>query len=381
MQPEKVVVIGGGVIGLSIAWELLRAGRQVVLLDRAELAGQASAAGAGILAPGHPEQSLHPVDRWLGRSRILHREWSQELEQETGQSTGLLECGGVYLAFSRGEAAALAAQAGLWQEEQIDVAPIPLANLASLLGREFLPAVPPTAAWSVPIEGQIVNLLLLRTLELAILQRGGEIRRTGSEVPSEIGLRWQSGSRRITAIRWQEQWIEGDWFCLTAGAWTGQLASSLGWHLPTVPVRGQMIRFQLPQRPFLPIVNCGSRYVVPRSDGTVLVGSTMEEAGFDSSTTEDGIAGLQAFAESLFPAWTANLRTGTWAGLRPGTPDGLPALGRIPDCENGLVAAGHLRAGLQLAPSTAVLIRGLIEGQEIPAELASLVDPGRFQGS
>src|SRR5205823_4200007 len=129
-------------------------------------------------------------------------------------------------------------------------------------------------------------------------------------------------------------------YCFTAGAWTGQLLARLGMSIGILPIRGQMVLFRSSQPPIKRVVNEGSRYLVPREDGHVLAGSTEEEVGFDKRTTAAAIAELTAFARDLVPALRNATIEQTWAGLRPGSFDGLPYLGRLPSLRNAFIASG-----------------------------------------
>lgn len=373
----RVLVLGGGVIGLAIAWESLRRGLQVTVIERGDLEGQASPAGAGILVPGNAGHSSHPLDRMAGRSTVLHCQWNRELLEETGLDSGLIPCGGVYLALADGEAAALGGQASLWQEEQVESFRLTPEELGQRLGECFSPVCRVLDARFVPGEMQVDNIRLLNALQAAIRLRGGEARvlsGSGENSPFQL-IRDRGRKERILGLSWSGSFFPCDWIVLAAGAWSGQLAPLFGWQLRTTPIRGQMVLFRLPNRPFVPVVNLGSRYLVPRADGDVLAGSTMEEAGFDPRTTHAAIDELQAFAASLFPVLGRSKVVRTWAGLRPATFDGLPRIGWIPGCDNALVATGHLRSGLQLSTATAQMVNDLIEGKPVDAELQRILHP------
>jgi glycine oxidase len=370
MKPH-VTVIGGGAIGLSIAYELLQRGYRVRLLERGPVGRQASWAGAGILAPAHPLHSLHPLDRLAGRSSQLHQEWAAKILRDTDHDVGYWNCGGLYLARTAGESALLLGQRDGWQAEQI---PHELRNSAQLES-QFAGRVRPTgrtlqAVW-VPSESQIRNPHFIAGLRAAIEMLGGEL----LEDLGELKL-FSSGSR-ISRIESASGW-SGDCevVCVAAGAWSYQLLSGLEIRLPVEPVRGQMVLFQLDQ-PLGAIINEGSRYLVPRKDGHLLAGSTMEEVGFDDSTTENEISGLIDFAASLLPEISSATVRRSWAGLRPASFDGLPYVGWIPDWENLIASTGHLRSGLQLAPGNAALVADLLEEQADP-ELVRLLSPARL---
>ncbi len=375
---QRLVVLGGGVIGLSIAWEAIRRGMEVTILDRSDLPGRASWAGAGILVPGHPAHSAHPLDRMAGLSRELHQKWAVDLRAETGLDNGLVECGGVYLATSPGEKASLAAQMNLWQTEQVESTPMDRAELEKLLGPEFRPTTEVHSSWHVASEMQICNTAHMDVLSEAILGRNGEIIRLTDTDATKLELSISPGRNEVQSIVVGSDSYPCDCLCLAAGAWSGQIAESLGFHLPTIPVRGQMILYKLPRREFVPIVSLGSRYIVPRADGHVLVGSTMEEAGFDASTTEEGLASLKSFAASLFPVLNESNIERSWAGLRPASFDGMPYIGPLQGTPNILVATGHMRSGLQLSTATAVLICDMLENRKIDCDLQRLMSPRRF---
>ncbi|MEZ6096307.1 MAG: FAD-dependent oxidoreductase [Pirellulaceae bacterium] len=149
--------------------------------------------------------------------------------------------------------------------------------------------------------------------------------------------------------------------------------------LPVVPIRGQMLLYKFDQPPFSYIVNEGPRYLVPRLDGHVLVGSTMEEAGFDSRTTAAGEQSLEEFACSISPMFQQRKPIRAWAGLRPASFDGLPYIGWIPNVNNALVATGHFRLGLQSSPGTAHIIACLLDNTPPPIDLEQF-RPGRTLG-
>lgn len=370
MMPH-VTVIGGGAIGLSLAYELLRRGHPLRLLERAEIGREASWAGAGILAPASEAHSLHPLDRLAGLGSRLHREWAERLRHDHGLDVGYWNCGGLYLARSAGEAAALRGQADAWAAEQISFERLTEGELATKFGGRIASTPRVQLALWTNAESQIRNPHFVRSLRTAVELAGGEVRDNLGELKLQA-----TGSRvrRITANNgWQG---ECELVCIAAGAWSGQLLQSLGIRLPVEPIRGQMVLFRLPQ-PLPGIINEGSRYLVPRVDGHLLAGSTMEEAGFDRSTSETGIAQLTAFARSLVPELATLPPIRSWAGLRPASYDGFPYVGSLPDWDNLFVSTGHLRSGLQLAPASATLVADLLAGGG-DQELLRLLSPARL---
>src|SRR5262249_6926298 len=168
---------------------------------------------------------------------------------------------------------------------------------------------------------------------------------------------------RITAVRTAAGLLHADRYLLAAGAWTDSLLEGLGWRPGIRPVRGQIALLHSQPPALGRVVEHGRRYLVPRPDGRVLVGSTEEDAGFEKQTTAGAIAGLLEFALSLAPGLAQAPLERCWAGLRPGSPDGLPFLAPVPGLDTLFVAAGHYRAGIQLSPATGLVMAELLLGR------------------
>jgi len=173
----------------------------------------------------------------------------------------------------------------------------------------------------------------------------------------------------VTSVVTERGVYEADQFCITAGAWTAKLLQKVGYALPIVPVRGQIVLYQTERTLIRHIIEVGKRYLVPRDDGRILVGSTEENAGFEKVNTEEAISELKRFATELVPALKSARVEKTWAGLRPMSQTGSPFLGRLPGMENAFVAAGHFRAGLQTSPATALVMKQLMCGEESALDL------------
>jgi glycine oxidase len=357
------LIVGGGVIGLSLAWELAKRRRSVCVLERGEPGREASWAGAGILPPATRLQAVHPLDQLRALSAELHPHWAAALREETGIDTGYRRTGGLYVARRPGEAAALAAMADFWREEGIETEPLSVQQLERL--EPALAALARSgqlrATWLLPGEAQLRNPRHLQALLAACKIRGVEIL-AESEADS-----FQIENGRVAGVRTRSATFQARTYCLCSGPWTRFLLERLGIPCGIQPIRGQMVLFRTPQPILKRIVNEGPRYLVPRDDGRLLAGSTEEEAGFDRCTTEEGVAGLRRFAVGLIPALAGAEVERTWAGLRPATVDGMPYLGRIPGLANAFVAAGHFRSGIHLSPGTAVEMARLICGE--PGEI------------
>lgn len=360
------LIIGAGVIGLSLAYDLLRHNVRVGVVDRAQPAREASWAGAGILPPANSATALHPQDKLRALSSELHPRWSAELKAATGIDNGYRKCGGLYLARRAGEAASLHGLKTLLDEERIPfhkLSPSELVEiepaLAHLSEGDLL-----RAAYYSPDEAQLRNPRHLRALLHYCQSHGVEFH---CDLAAED---FQIAKGRVTGIATRHGTMTADSYCVTSGAWTHGLLSKLGISVGIIPVRGQMVMYRAESTPLSRIINEGPRYVVPRDDGRVLVGSTEEEVGFDKSTTAAGISELMTLAEQLVPQLAPSAVERTWAGLRPGSFDGLPYLGRIPGLDNIYVAAGHFRGGLNLSPATAVVMGQLIRGEQPTIDLS-----------
>ena len=362
---HDVLIIGGGVIGLSLAWDLARHGQSVHLIDRGEPGREASWAGAGILPPATVRPGQHPSDQLRGLACELHPQWADELRRLTGIDTGYRRCGGLYLGRTPGEAAALAAWAGTLREEGIAAERLEPARLAALEpGLGWRPKGSACAAIYLPEEAQLRNPRHSKALDAACCQAGVTI------TPHVTAAEFAVEMNELQGIETASGLLRARQYCFTAGAWTGQVLQSLGIATGILPIRGQIVLFRCEQPPLRRIINEGSRYLVPRDDGRVLAGSTEEEAGYDKRTTDEAIADLTKFAQGLVPALQDAAIEQTWAGLRPGSFDGLPYLGRLPGLKNAYVAAGHFRTGLYLSPATAVVMSRLLRGDDPQLDLA-----------
>ncbi len=359
------LIVGAGIIGLSLAWELAQRGRIVQVIDRGEPGKEASWAGAGMLPPAKRQRALHPLDQLHAISHELHPHWAQKLFAETGIDNGYRPCGAIYVARSAGEVASLTAAVESWREDGIVVEPIFVDDLAA-----FEPALAASSTdasirscFLLPEESQLRNPRHMKALYAACLRWGVEI------TSAEEALAFDIHAGSVVAVRTTRRVWSAKQTCLCSGAWTGALLQQLGISNGIDPVRGQIVLFHC-ERPLLNrIVIEGQRYLVPRDDGRILAGSTMEEVGFDKRTTEDGVNALIRFARQLAPLLCEAEIERAWAGLRPGTFDGMPYLGRIPGLSNAFVAAGHFRNGIQLAPATAVEMAKLMCGEPNDVDL------------
>lgn len=366
--PTEVVVVGGGVIGLSIAYELARAGVRSTLIERRELGREASWAGAGIIAPGSETPHPLPLAQLRTRSATLYPEWSAALLDETGIDNEYRRCGSVDVAADAKEENDLKANAGRWRAEGI--------AFERLEPRDFARVEPALnsslrAAYFVPDRAQVRNPRHLRALAAACERRGVVLR------PGLPCLGFDAAAGRVVAVQTPEGPIPCERAIVAAGPWTEALLETVGVRVATPPVKGQIVLLNPGRSVLRRIVEHGPRYLVPRLDGRVLVGATEEEgAGFDTRPTALGARDLLDFALRMCPTLADATVEATWAGLRPGAVDGRPYIGFAPGHENLIVASGHRRAGLQLSPGTAELVAALTLGRRPPIDPADF-RPGR----
>jgi len=351
-----VLIIGGGVIGLTTAYFLAREGVAVTVIDQRDFGQEASWAGAGILPPAVPTPDLPPYDLLRAHSAQLFPALSAELRQRTGVDNGYLKCGGVELA------AAGSPADEEWHGAGVACEPVEGAALRRL---EPHLAADSDRAWLLPDMAQVRNPRHLKAL-LAGCTGLGVTLRAGCPC---LGFAQQGG--RVAALHTAAGKLSAGRYVITAGAWSDGLLTPLGWRPGIRPVRGQIVLLNTGM-PLLRRVLCaGKRYLVPRPDGRVLVGSTEEDAGFDKRTTAQAVGELLTFAQALVPALAQAQLERCWAGLRPGSPDGLPFLGPVPGADNLLVAAGHFRAGLQLSAATGLVLKEWLCGQPLTVPLAA----------
>jgi glycine oxidase len=293
---DDVLVIGGGVIGLSLAWDLAKHGRSVHVIDQAEPGREASWAGAGILPPAKANPSQHPYEQLRGLACELHPQWAKDLKSLTGIDTGYRQCGSLHLARTLGEAAALAAWAALLRDEGIEVERATAADVGemepSLACRNDESTY--SVAFLIPAEAQLRNPWHVRALVVACERAGVTVS------PNRSITEFEVLGDRLIGVQTTAGTLHARQYCFTAGAWTGQILQRLDITTGILPIRGQMVLFRSETPPITRIVNEGSRYLVPRDDGRVLAGSTEEEVGFDKRTTEEAIADLTDFARGLF---------------------------------------------------------------------------------
>ncbi len=366
--PREVVIVGAGLIGLGIAYELAKEGVRARILDGRAPGSSASWAGAGMLSPYGDAAAEDPYEAACIRSFAAFASFAADLEDRTGTDIGLRVDGIVEAAYDEAAAGRLREKVGAFSARGIAAEWFERAGAL-----ELEPALGPACAGAALVSrsGQVDNRRLGRAL------------RTGCEVLGvriDVGieaLALETDGARACGVRTKNGTIAASVVVNAAGAWGGALAGVPPWAvIPVVPVKGQMFALAAPAGLISHVLRVPGAYFVPRPDGRLLVGATIENAGFDLRVTAGGIRALLDPALDALPILRDAAIHETWAGLRPGSPDGMPFVGET-GLEGYLVAAGHDRNGILLTPLTARLIAGLILGRS--DEALALFSPHRAQ--
>jgi len=365
-ESAPLVVIGGGVVGLAIAWRACAQGLRAVVLEAGRIAGGASHHAAGMIAPVAEVAPAEEAVLELGlRSAAMYPEFLAALAADTGGApVGYLRCGTLMVARDADEAEALERERALRERRGLSVA-----RLAPSEARRREPALAPTLrmALDLPDDHVIDPRALCAALASAIARRGGTVReRARATAVRGRTVRLADGSR-----------VSAGAIVIAAGALGGALAGA-GEPVPSRPVKGQIMRLHDPEGPGLltRVIRFAPTYVVPRGDGRYVIGGTSEERGLDTSVTAGAALSLLREAAELVPGVAELVLDEFTAGIRPGTPDNLPAIG--PASSEGVWwATGHYRGGVLLAPATAELLVAALCGEGDDPLLARLA-PARF---
>lgn len=348
---KQVVVVGGGVIGLLTALNLAAKVERVVVCDQGEVGRESSWAGGGIVSPLYPWRYSPAV------TALAH--WSQAFYPQLGErlfaSTGVdpeVHVTGLYWLDLEDEAEALA-----WAvREQRPLTAVDISaayDAVPGLGAGF------TRAIFMAGVANVRNPRLVKSLKAALASLPNVELREHCQI---TGFAQQDG--RISGVHTADGLLEADDVVLSAGAWSGDLMATLGLTLPVEPVKGQMILYKCAED-FLPsMVLAKGRYAIPRRDGHILIGSTLEYAGYDKTPTEQALESLKASAVELLPGLADATPVAHWAGLRPGSPEGVPYIGPVPGHAGLWLNCGHYRNGLVLAPASCQLFVDLLTGVE-----------------
>lgn len=363
----KVVVIGAGVAGLAIGWRLVQKGASVTVLDRAQPGRGATWAAAGMIAATMETGEADTPEAGLARdARSLWPDFAREIEEASARRIDYLQNGSLLVAAGEEEEQRFAERAQAADD-------LSLLTAAQARALEPMLADDIRGALFAAKEAQVDNRALGGALARCFVRAGGTL------VPNEAVIRIESDLTRAFAVRTPFGYHEADAFVLAAGAWSGTIDGLPPDALPPVrPVKGEMLALAPPRGTALPgrVVLADDAYLVPRGD-RLLVGATLEDAGFDTALSDAAEDWLSAKALSAMPALREWRIVEHWAGLRPGSPDGLPLLGK--SALPGLfIASGQYRNGILFAPSVAeILSRSVLEQSPGPKAF----DPRRFAGT
>ncbi len=368
-----VAVVGGGIIGLAVAWRAQQHGMRVVLLEReSTVATGATHAAAGMLAP---VSEAHVAERALLAlglaSAARYAGFVEQLGLESPLDAGFLPCGTLRVARDRDEAEALDRERAV--REQLG---LPVERLLPTAARRREPALAPTIRLALEFadDHAVDPRALSVALADAFTRAGGELR-----TRADVRALATDGDRVTGVALGGEETVAADQVVVATGAWTEQLEGlPAGARVPVRPVKGQILRLRDPAGPGLltRVLRMDPGYLVPRGDGRYVLGATMEERGYDTDVTAGGVFELLRDATELLPGLSELVLEELEAGLRPGTPDNAPALG--PGALRGLHwAAGHHRNGILLAPITADLLLQSLTGAPLDP-LAAPFAPDRF---
>ncbi|TBL81150.1 glycine oxidase ThiO [Paenibacillus thalictri] len=364
-RPTSAVIIGGGIIGGSIALELAKQHIRVTLLDKGEFAKEASTAAAGMIGAQVEIHQPGPFYELCKASQRLYEQWTRELHELSGVSPQYINKGIVRVALNDEDEAELKSRLpwidGKW--------------ITAAQAKSLEPGITGQVRGGVHFaqDHQIHPLHLARALRGALSRLGVSIR----EWTPALRLIVDNG--RVTGVRTTDGDLYADEVVLAAGAWSPALLEPLPVHLPVFPVRGQCISVRMQAPAISATVFTKGCYIVPKLDGTLTIGATQEEAGFVKKPTVAVISELHAKACQLVPALSEAEFVATWTGLRPGTPDGLPYMGRLAEAPGLTIATGHFRNGILLAPVTGLLMQELVTGQTPSLDLAPYA-PSRASG-
>lgn len=356
---KRVVVVGGGVIGLLTAYNLAAKVTHVTVCDQGEVGRESSWAGGGIVSPLYPWRYSAAVTALAHWSQDFYPQLAERLFADTGVDPEV-HTTGLYWLDLEDQAEALS-----WAERQGR----PMSRVDISAVHDAVPALGPGFKEAIYLAGvaNVRNPRLVKSLKAALLALPNVTLREHCQI---TGFIHENG--RVAGVGTATGAVPADDVVLSAGAWSGDLLRTLGIELPVQPVKGQMILFKCAEDFLSRMVLAKGRYAIPRRDGHILVGSTLEHAGYDKTPTDDALQSLKASAVELLPELAQAQLVGHWAGLRPGSPEGIPYIGPVQGHEGLWLNCGHYRNGLVLAPASCQLLTDLLTGA------APVIDPAPY---
>lgn len=357
----EIVVIGGGVVGLAVAWRLRQGGAAVSVLERGEPGRSASWAAAGLLQSAPGVAWDHPSLLALTRPALEgYAEFARELTHVSGVPLGLGDRGVLLVSLSERDDEFLDRHEALRRSLGIETRRL-TPEQARWKERSLAPAV--RGALLLPGDAWINPRALTAALAEAVRRSGGRVLERERAVAVEHAAQ-DGGGRRVAGVRTDRRVLPAEAVVVAAGAWSGAIAGVDALAGGIAPVRGQALSLDASGGTFLQRpVRCADLWAVPHNDGRVAVGGTIEpEAGFDAAPRAGAIAALLSAAERILPGAAGLPFLGAVAGLRPASPDGLPLIGGSPSTRGLFYATGHFREGILLAPETARRLAPLVLG-------------------
>ena len=369
---REILIIGGGIIGLTLARKLHKKGfRKITIIERGNVGRESSYAAAGMLAPQAETDIIDPFFKFCVDSHKLYADFARELFEETGVDIQLDKSGTLYLAFDEADAREIRRRFD-WQTK----AELEVEHLTAKEIRKAEAFVSPDVREGLffPNDWQVENRKLLDALQIY-----AEINDIEIIEQTEIeNLLIENG--KIEAAQSKNKIFRAETVILATGAWTSLIKSgeNVLASLDVKPIRGQIFSFRTAKRLFERVIYSPRGYIVPRADGRIIAGATVEDAGFDKNVTTSGIEFVRENALEIAPSLVNLKISESWAGLRPFAKDGLPILGEFPEIENLYIAAAHYRNGILLAPITAEILANKI-AENIASDYLDIFSPRRFQ--
>jgi glycine oxidase len=369
MKKFDVAIAGAGLIGGSIALELARAGLRVGLFDRQEPGQESSWAGAGILSPAPESSAMIPLVPLAKASMAIYPEFVRKVEEISGKSAGFRPKGTLQALFSSDAREELSTVIALHHGLGLKAEPLRAED-----ARELEPSLSEDLEAAVlrPDEASVDN----RALTQSVFEAA---RRSGVQVfPGNGAQAIRRAGDRCAGLHLKNENIEAQWTVIAAGCFSANI-EGVAAYAPVRPAKGQMVALRADDLKIERVLWSEKIYLVPRNDGRILAGATVEYTGFERGLTAGGLEKILAGAIELSPGLASARVEETWAGLRPDSPDHLPILGTT-DLDGLLIATGHFRSGILLTPITAQLVREWVTLQRVSLDWDRF-SPLRFQSA
>jgi glycine oxidase len=357
-QAKDVVIIGGGVSGCSIAYQLSKAGLKVVVLERAEIAAEASSAAAGLLAPSGVLTGPKDGANLFLASWLITADTIAEIEAVSGVKTEYQRTGALHLVTNENEQAQLSKYAEIWQSHGMDI---------SWLSKDEVHQYEPLLNDAIESALYIPHAVSIRP-RLVTQAYAEAARKQGAEIYEHCEVTgFQRSSNKVTAVQVADgATIACNRVVIATGAWSAEIGKWLDLAIPVFPARGQILSLKQPSTPLNHTVFGYDLYLVPKVDHTIYIGATVEKVGFDKNNTAGGVVWLLSNAIRLMPNLEDAAIANIWTGLRPFSQDSYPILGNAPGWENVILATGHGAGGFELSAITGKTIAELITTGNTP---------------